>query len=177
MSGEYGFSVSGLNLYGVPDIKPAMNSIVSAFDKVAADVGSLALIKHIHYLGPFADAVATLPRSQVAFVAPVDCVVTGINFINAATVTAHDTNYTILEAFNKGAGGTSSRVGYMETKLAGTSGTGHWAAYARKSLGTLQCQTLSAGWALVIGEKDSGTGPAVDLTVEITAIRADLYAV
>ncbi len=177
MSGEYGFSVSGLRMYDLPDVKPAMNSIASAFDKVAADVGSFAAIKHVHYLAPWATGAFTLPRSQVAFVAPVNCYVTAINFLNADTITAHDTDFIELEAINKEVGGVTSRVGMMQTKLAGTSGTGHWAAYAKKSLGTLQCQTLLAGQMITVGGLEGGTQPDVDLIVEITAVRTDLYAV
>ncbi len=177
MSGEYGFSVSGLKMYDLPDVKPAMNSVAAAFDAVAADVGSLAAIKHVHYLGPWATGAAVLPRSQVAFVAPVNCVITGINFLNADTLTAHDDNFIELEVINKEAGGVTSRVGMMQSKLAGTSGTGHWAAYAKKSLGILQCQTLLAGRALTVGGLEGGTQPDVDLIVEITAVRTDLYAV
>ncbi len=177
MSGEYGFSVSGNRFYAVPDIKPAMNSIVSAFDKVAADVGSLALIKQVHQLGVWTGSVETLPRSQVVFVAPVACYVSDISFVNAATLTAHNTNFAELTALNKGAGGGTDEMASIPTQLAASSGTGHWAAYAKKSMGALSYSTLSAGQAVVIGCCNSNGGVDMDLSIEVTAVRTDLYAV
>jgi len=177
MSGEYGFSVSGLRFYTVPDIKPAMNSIAAAFDNVAADVGSLALIKQTHQLGVWTGSIETLPRSQVVFVAPVACVLTEINLLNADTLTAHNTNFAQVTATNKGTGGGTDEIAAIATQLAADSGTGHFAAYAKVSMGALSYQTLLAGQAVVIGCVNSQGGVNMDLSVEVTAIRADLYAV
>ncbi len=177
MSGEYGFSVTGNRFYTVPDVKPAMNSIVSAFDKVAADIGSMALIRQSHQLGVWTGSIETLPRSQVVFVAPVNCVITDINFLNADTLTAHDDNFAEISVFNKGTGGGTDVVAKIVTQVAAASGTGHFAAYAKKSVGVIAYQTLVAGQALVVGCVESQGGVDLDLTVEVTAIRSDLYAV
>lgn len=120
-------------------------------------------------------AAATPIVERCLFVARRPCMITDVNGMSQAAITANDTNYFTITANKRTAAAPATAVGFLAALLKLTGGTGSWVAFTKKALSgffdaTDTKRILTTGDAVWVTYTHSGTGLQIEvqtLTFEV----------